>query len=160
MAMVPVRDADWQDRVPAGATVLGCELKPRRFSDSPGENSREVCGTPYVVDEGSGVGKVVQDCQYEISEQYCSFTRMQLSVVDTVAARGTDLNPDWPALALAAGQSQGNRAEDYRVIFDAGGTRYEYAPRDAADFARYQQGSRWNLKLNGLGSIINTEPAQ
>ena len=86
MALTPVSDADWQDQVPSNATVLSCELKPRRFSEAEEPNSQKVCGTPYVIDQGNGTGKTVQDCQYRVSEQYCSFTRLQLTVIDTIAA--------------------------------------------------------------------------
>jgi hypothetical protein len=160
MALAPVRDADWQDQIPSGATVLGCELKPRRISNVEEPNSVKVCGTPYVIDQGTGAGKVVQDCQFRVSEEYCSFTRMQLTVIDTVVARGTNLNPNWPSYALKAGEQEGNRAEEYSVVFDAGGQRYTYTPRSAQDFAKFQPGSRWALQVNGLGSIINATPAQ
>lgn len=160
MAMVPVRDTDWQDRLPEGATVLGCELKPRRMSDVEEPNSTKVCGTPYVVDQGTGSGKVVQDCQYRVSEQYCSFTRLQWTIVNTVAARGTDLQPNWPQLSLAQGEREGNRAEEYHVIFDAGGKQYSYSPRDESQYAQFQPGSRWVLTVNGLGDVVQATPAQ
>lgn len=158
MAMVPVRDADWQDRIPADATVLGCELKPRRTSDLEEPNSVQVCGTPYVVDQGTGSGKVVQDCQYRVSEQYCSFTRLQWTVINTVVARGTDLQPNWPLYALNTGEREGNRAEEYRVIFDAGGKQYTYTPGTASDFAQFRSGSRWILTVNGLGNVVQAAP--
>lgn len=160
MAQVPVRDADWRDKIPSGANVLGCELKPRRFSDVEEPNSVKVCGTPYVLDTGTGAGQVVQDCQYQVSEEYCSFTRLQWTVIDTIVARGADVNPNWPQLALTSEQREGNRAETYRVIFDAGGQQYTYTPANAQEFARFTRGSRWNLKLNGLGSIVEAVPAQ
>jgi hypothetical protein len=160
MGQVPVRDADWQDRIPSGANVLSCELKPRRFSDVEEPNSVQVCGTPYVVDQGTGTGAVKQDCQYQVSEQYCSFTRLQWSVVNTVVSRGTDVQPNWPLFSLNTGEREGNRDEEYRVIFDAGGQQYTYKPGDANEFARFERGSRWNLEINGLGSIINATPAQ
>lgn len=159
MALAPVRDADWQDRLPSDAKVLSCELKPRRFSDVQEPNSVKVCGTPYVLDQGNGTGKVVKDCQYRVSEQYCSYTTLKLTVVDTIAARGTDLNPNWPRPALASGQQEGNRSENYRVIFESGGAQYTYTPPNAAEYARFKPGSRWLLQVNGLGSIIQATPA-
>ena len=159
MAQVPVRDAAWQDQVPAGANVLSCELKPRRFSNVEEPNSRKVCGTPYLVDTGTGVGKAVQDCQYQVSEQYCSFTRLQWTVIDTIVTRGSDLNPSWPSLALKSGEKEGHRAQDYRVIFDAGGQQYTYSTSNADEYARFQRRTRWNLKINGLGDIVEATPA-
>lgn len=159
MAQVPVRDANWQDQIPSGANVLACELKPRRFSQVPVANSVEVCGTPYVIDQGNGTGKSVQDCQYQVSEQYCSFTRLQWSVINTIESRGTDLQPTWPLFSLATGEKEGNRAEEYRVTFDSGGQQYTYTPDTAADFARFQRGTRWNLTVNGIGAITSLQPA-
>jgi DNA-directed RNA polymerase subunit RPC12/RpoP len=160
MALAPVRDADWEDRLPAEATVLACEMKPRRMSNVEEPNSTKVCGTPYVIDQGTGAGRVVQDCQFSVSEEYCSFTRLQLTVIDTIVARGTDLQPNWPQLALKTGEQEGNRAEDYSVVFEAGGQRYTYTPGSQDEFARFRPGSRWALQVNGLGGIINATPAQ
>lgn len=160
MAQMPVRDADWQDKIPTGATVLSCELKPRRFSQVEEPNSQKVCGTPYVVDQGNGVGKVVQDCQYRVSDQYCSYTRLQWTVINTVASKGTDIQPNWPLYSLNTGEREGNRAEEYHVTFDAGGKKYTYTPRNETDFARFTPGSRWLLKINGVGAIIDATPAQ
>lgn len=160
MALMPVRDATWQDQLPPDAKVLGCELKQRRYSDSPEPNSEKVCGTPYVIDQGTGLGKVVQDCQYLVKDEYCSYTRLQWTVIDTVAARGTDLNPNWPALALKSDQREGNRSEEYRVSFQSDGQRYTYTPSSANEFVRYKPGSLWKLKVNAIGSIVETQPAQ
>lgn len=160
MAQVPVRDAAWQDQIPDGANVLGCELKPRRFSEVAEPNSVEVCGTPYLVDQGNGTAKKVQDCQYQVSEQYCSYTRLQWTVINTVASRGTDLQPNWPLFSLKQTEREGNRAEEYHVTFDASGKQYGYSPSNASEYARFARGSRWNLNVNGLGDVVNVTPAQ
>lgn len=160
LAQVPVRDANWQDQIPGGAQVQACELKPRRFSEVAEPNSVEVCGTPYVIDQGNGTGKTVQDCQYQVSAQYCSYTRLQWSVINTVESRGTDLQPSWPLFSLATGEREGNRAEKYSVTFDSGGQQYTYTPETPAEYMRYQRGTRWNLQVNALGGITNLTPAQ
>lgn len=160
MAQMPVRDATWQDQLPSDAKVLGCELKDRRYSNSPEPNSKKICGTPYVIDQGNGMGQVAQDCQYLVRDQYCSFTRLQWSVVDTVTARGADLNPVWPALALQNEQKEGNRAEEYRVEFVSGKDRYTYNPSSAQEFARFLPGSQWGLKVNAFGSVMDATSAE
>lgn len=159
MAQTPVRAADWQNVLPVDATVTSCELKPRRFSDTEEPNSKKVCGTPYVVDQGNGTGKAVQDCQYQVSEQYCSYTHLQWTVINTVVARGTDLQPNWPSLNLKSGEREGNRAQEYHITFDAGGQQYTYTTEDADAFARFTRGSRWTLKINALGAVTSVEPA-
>ncbi len=160
MALMPVRDATWQDQLPADAKVLSCELKDRRYSNVPEPNSKKICGTPYVIDQGDGFGKTVQDCQYLVQDQYCTFTRLQWTVTDTVAARGADLNPYWPALTLQDQQREGNRAEDFRVEFVSGNQRYTYNPATAQEFAQYQIGSPWVLKVNALGSVVQATRAE
>jgi len=160
MALMPVRDATWQDQLPADAQVLGCELKDRRYSDVAEPNSKKICGTPYVIDQGDGFGKTVQDCQYLVQAPYCTFTRLQWTVTDTVAARGADLNPYWPALTLQDQQREGNRAEDFRVEFVSGNQRYTYNPATAQEFAKYQIGSQWVLKVNALGSVVEATRAE
>lgn len=160
MALAPVRDAAWKDQVPSDANNVSCQLKDRRYSDSPEPNSQKVCGTPYVIDRGNGTGQVVQDCQYLVKDQYCSFMRLQWSVVDTVAARGTDLNPYWPALNLQNQQREGNRSEDFHVEFVSGGDRYAYSPASAQEFARFRPGSHWTLKVNAFGSVAEAAPAE
>jgi hypothetical protein len=102
----------------------------------------------------------VQDCQYLVRDQYCSFTRLQWGVVDTVAARGTDLTPYWPALNLQNQQREGNRSEDFRVEFVSGSNRYTYNPASAEEFARFRPGSRWVLQVNALGSVAGATPAE
>ena len=160
LALMPMRDATWRDQIPGDSKIVSCEAKPRRYSDSPEPDSEKVCGTPYVLDQGNGTGKVVQDCQFLVKDQYCTFTRLQWTVTDTVAARGHDLNPYWPALSLQNQQREGNRAEEYRVIFDAGGNRYTFTPANANEFAKYKIGSQWKFKVNALGSIMELQPAQ
>lgn len=159
MALAPVRDATWKEQIPSDAEVLSCELRDRRYSDSPEPNSKKICGTPYVIDQGNGFGKTVQDCQYLVQDQYCSFTRMQWTVVDTIAARGTDLNPYWPALSLQNQQREGNRSEDFRVEFVSGNNRFTYNPASAQEFARFRPGSQWVLKVNALGAVAEAVPA-
>lgn len=160
LGQTPVQAADWQNVLPVDATVTSCSLKPRRFSNTQEPNSTKVCGTPYVVDQGNGTGKAVQDCQYQVSEQYCSYTHLQWTVINTIVARGTDLQPNWAPYTLKADEKEGNRAEEYHVMFDAGGKQYTYTLSNPADFARFAKGSRWNLKINGLGDVVDATPAQ
>ncbi len=67
-----VNASDWAVNIPADASISSCSLEYRYDSDEPAEHSEEICGTPYTVDTGTGVGEVVQDCYYRVYEDYCA----------------------------------------------------------------------------------------
>jgi predicted nucleic acid-binding Zn ribbon protein len=138
----PVQHQDWEDQVPQDAQFGSCERKLRRTQDQPAPDSEKVCGTPYTVDQGNGTGKVVQDCQYNVYENYCEYTVKEWKVVDTARAQGADLNPEWPALNLRSGQREGNRNEKYEVTFEADGKTYNYTPSDPGEFLQFKPGSK------------------
>lgn len=160
MALRPVTRETWKDQVPANAQLGDCVDKVRRTQNDPAPNSEKICGTPYTVDQGNGTGKVVQDCQYQVKDAWCEYTRDELGVVDTVVARGTDTHPTWPALNLLAGQSEGDRVEEYTIVFTSDNKRYEYQTSDAGEFAQFTIGSRWKLTVNGLGGVVKVEAAK
>jgi DNA-directed RNA polymerase subunit RPC12/RpoP len=159
-ARVPLERDDWADRIPPDAEVGVCELRPREFLNAPDPNRRsdKVCGTPYTVDEGNGVSRVVQDCQYQVFDNFCEYRVLEWKEVDRLEARGDDLNPIWPQVSLAQGQREGARSETYAVIFAGDGVTYTYEP-DAGEFAAFTPGSRWTLKVNGLGAVTDAETA-
>jgi ribosomal protein L40E len=160
MAERPVEHSTWRDQVPSGATLGSCELKVRGTQDQPAPNANKVCGTPYTVDTGTGVGKVVQDCKYEVQDDWCAYTQLEWTVVDKAEVKGTDLNPQWPALKLAADQREGDRTEEYTVIFVSDGKEYRMTTASADDLAKYVAGSKWKLKVNALGGVVAADPAQ
>ncbi len=154
-----VTHEDWRDEIPFDARIGTCREKHRRTQDSPAPNATEVCGTPYTVDTGTGHGEVVQDCEYEVYDDWCQYTVREWKAVDTEIARGNDLRPYWPDLYLRSDQREGARDESYKVVLDADGKQYTYHPRDEADFGRCQIGTRWSLTINVLGNIKSMEPA-
>jgi DNA-directed RNA polymerase subunit RPC12/RpoP len=160
MGLAPVTRETWEDQIPSGAQKGSCIDKVRRTQSNPAPNADKVCGTPYTVDQGNGTAKVVQDCEYQVKDQWCKYTREELGVVDTAIARGTDDNPLWPKLNLLAGQQAGDRTEKYDISFSSDGKKYPYTTDDAAEFARYTIGSRWTLKINGLGGVVSVEAAR
>ena len=156
----PVQHSTWRDQVPSGANLGACRQEVRRTQDDPAPNAQKVCGTPYTEDQGNGTGKVVQDCRYNVMDDYCEYTANEWMRVDAVVAKGSDTNPQWPNPALSSIQKTGNRDETYHVTFDANGKTYTYSPRDAQEFAKFTQGSKWTLKVNGLGNVTSATPAQ
>lgn len=160
MEQRPVQHETWRDQIPSSAALGSCELRVRGTQDQPAPNAEKICGTPYTVDTGSGVGKVVQDCQYELKDDWCAYTQQEWTVVDSAIARGTDMSAQWPILNLRANQREGNREEAYVVTFSSDGKEYQMAVANASELLKYAAGSRWKLKVNALGSVVAAEPAQ
>ncbi len=156
----PVQHETWRDQIPANVPVGACELKVRGTQDQPAPNAEKICGTPYTVDTGSGVGKVVQDCQYEVKDDWCAYTQLEWTVVDSVVTKGADANPAWPTVNLRADQREGDRAETYVVFFSSDGKEYQMTVASASDLSKYVVGSRWKLKVNALGGVVSAEAAQ
>jgi ribosomal protein L40E len=157
----PVSREDWRDEIPSDATLGDCQKKEHHTQSEappPGVEAGKVCGTPYTVDQGSGYGKVVQDCQYKVYADWCEYTRDEWQEVDDVSASGHDLSPNWPQVNLASGQREGERSEEYTVSFDTEGKSYTYHPDDAGEFSRYVVGSKWVLAVNALGGVTGVEP--
>lgn len=154
----PVSHQDWFENIPAGAQVGTCKQELYTVSDQPSGNYREVCGTPYTVDTGTGIGQVVQDCQYEIYADYCEYTVQEWTVVDVAEASGQDANPFWPVLNLSSGQRQGDSTESYTVSFDSTEGALDYKTSDAAEFQQFSIGSQWVLEVSTLGGISSYSP--
>jgi DNA-directed RNA polymerase subunit RPC12/RpoP len=149
----PVQRSAWSGDVPSLAQDVVCRDEYKETSSNPVPNATEVCGTPYTIDVGSGAGKVVQDCMYQVYASYCDFTVLDWVVVNTAVAQGTDNNPQWPALSLAASQQEGDQHETYQVTFDADGQSYAYTPADRTEFSQFGLASEWVLGINSFGAI-------
>ena len=154
----PVSHEDWRDEISADGVLVGCREKLHHTESEPVPGARRVCGTPYTVDLGSGVGEVVQDCEYEVYSDWCEYTLQEWQQVDTVVLSGDDFSPAWPALSLADGQRGGERIQVYTVIFATEDRSYTYQAKDLDEFARYQVGSRWVLKVNTFNHLVGVAP--
>lgn len=160
--LVPVTRADWRDEIPGDAIEVGdCTQRPHHLQDEPAPEAKEICGTPYTVDKGSGYGEVTQDCQYEVYADWCEYTIQEWRQIDEMQLSGRDLQPIWPAAQLTTGQREGEREQTYEIVFDAGdGKVYTYQTNDPEEFARYQPGTTWLLKVNIFDEVTEAEPAQ
>lgn len=156
----PVEEEGWQEEVPAEAEIVECEDRLYETQDEPAPNAREVCGTPYTVDDGSGFGEVVQDCEYEIYEPWCEYTVQEWVPVDEEIATGSDYSPYWPELQLDAEQRAGEEEEKYSCHFAASDEDYTYTTSSLENYRRCEIGSRWTLNVNALGGVVSIEPAQ
>lgn len=154
-----VNASDWAANIPADATISSCTLEYRYDSDQPTEHSEEICGTPYTVDTGTGVGQVVQDCYYRVFEDYCRYESMGWAVGETLRLNGTDLNAVWPAANLTNTQRIGQATETYTIWFSAGGQQFDLRTTDYSLYQQAYPGSQWELEVNQLGAVTSAQPA-
>lgn len=164
-ALVPVTGRAWRDQIPVGAVVGGCAQEQRGTQRQSTGQTRQVCGTPYVEDTGTGHGEVKQDCEEEpiykevpVFDAMCQYTATVWQQVDQTSLTGADLNPRWPEPRLGSGQRQGAPSESYQIVFVTEKETYTYTPSNANEFTKFQPGSRWTLKVNSFGAITEVEP--
>ncbi len=158
LAMGEVENEDWLEDIPSDAEIGTCRLEHHHTQDEPAPNAEEVCGEPYTLDTGSGYGEVVQDCVYEVYEEYCSYTMLDWIEIDTITASGGDLNPYWPQVNLQSDQQQGEGEESYEIVFMADDVPYTYTTTDSAEFSQFTVGSTWQLNVNALDAVVSVEP--
>ncbi len=159
LGLAPVTESDWEDELPLNASVESCTERLRYTSAEPEPNSVEVCGEPYTVDTGTGIGQVVQDCEYEVYDDYCEYTEMRLLPITTARLAGEDLNPLWPQPQLEQDQELGERTETYTIEFSVDGEPYVYRTSDPAEFEQFAPDTVWTVEINQFGNIVNVEPA-
>ncbi|NIM93380.1 MAG: hypothetical protein GTO18_06680 [Anaerolineales bacterium] len=156
-ALGPVEHEGWMDEIPSDAEIDSCDSEYRYTQSEPAPNAVEVCGTPYTVDTGSGFGEVVQDCEYEVYDDFCTYTVIEWYSFDVVTVTGSDLNPYWPEFELIEDQREGEREAEYKVIFVSDGDDYVYTTTDFDEFRRYEPGSVWTIEVNTLGGVVSVE---
>lgn len=151
----PVEKRGWQDEIPASATVGTCELRVHHSQPDPASNSREICGTPYTKDTGTGYAEVVQDCYYEVYEEYCIYTVNEWTRVDTVTVDGFDSAAYWPQPSLSQEQRLGNGTESYSITFYTSDGNYEYKTSNESIYNQAVVGTKWDLTINAFGNITD-----
>ncbi|HBO34223.1 MAG TPA: hypothetical protein DD636_05725 [Anaerolineaceae bacterium] len=153
-----VRASDWESNIPSNAQTYDCQMRYRYDSDTPKQNSEEVCGTPYTIDTGTGVGEVVQDCYYKVYEEYCSYDTMQWVVITTLVEDGYGTNAIWPSTSLTMDQRFGTSTERYTITFSTRSEEYQYTTTDYSLFQQAVPGSDWVIEVNGFGDITAISP--
>jgi ribosomal protein L40E len=151
LEFLPVEYDDWQDELPSDAEVLSCDEREREVVSEPVANSKEVCGTPYTVDTGGGAAEVVQDCEYHVYDDYCTYTVLEWTPVDTVTLTGSDYSPVWPSPSITTEQQLGEQSETYTIMFSSEGKTYTYETEDFDLYMQADIGSTWELEVNALG---------
>jgi DNA-directed RNA polymerase subunit RPC12/RpoP len=158
-ALGPVEYEGWLDEIPAGGAVGLCREEVKYTSGFPEPNSQEVCGTPYTVDTGTGVGEVVQECEYLVYDELCAYTVEEWQVVGQASESGQGFSPIWPIPQLNLSEREGTRDEVYEVLFETDGRSYAYQLDNFNEFERFDIGSRWILEVNALNAIRSLSPA-
>lgn len=160
-AFGPVRLQAWQDEVPFEASQVSCSEKVRSSQDQPPATGRydEVCGTPYTVDLGNGNAEVVQDCEYQLYDDYCTYTVNAWAPIATVELQGADLNAVAPNPGLSSNQRLGEQSADYVCVFDSNGRTYTYHTSLFDEFQHCIVGSKWLLTVNGAGAVVDIATA-
>ena len=151
---VVTREA-WRDELPQGANPLSCSEKLRSTENEPVSGSVEVCGEPYSKDLGNGVAEVVQDCVYEVYDDYCTYNAQDWKDIEPAVAQGSDFNPYWPQVEIGTDQREGERAEKYVVYFETDDGIKEFTTSDESFFRQLQPGTEWMLEFNFLGAIVS-----
>ena len=162
MGLRPVERDDWRDELPNDAEIGRCVEKPRTTQDQPDPLRRSVeqCGTPYTLDQGNGLGEVVQDCHYQIYDDYCSYTVLDWTKIDVITTSGDDYQPFWPTdLNLKRDEREGEKEERYEIQFSADGETYDYVTDDVTIYLQTQDHADWVLDVNSFGNIRSIEPA-
>jgi DNA-directed RNA polymerase subunit RPC12/RpoP len=156
----PVARQGWIDQIPQDGKNLRCETRFRTSSDTYVAGSEEVCGTPYVIDSGTGQGEVSQDCVYNVYDDYCSFEIDEWRAGNPAVLSGTDYSPIWPAPQLSTNQRLGDRSQSYTILFNAEGKQYAFQTYDENLFFACKPGTRWILTINpSLNTVMSIEPA-
>lgn len=145
----------WRDELPSGVEPLSCTEQVRSTESEPAPRSKEICGTPYSVDTGSGFAEVVQDCVYEVYDDYCKYTARDWKNAEPVIAQGADTNPYWPQVQLGTDEREGERSEKYRVFFETADGIKEFTTSDENLFRQLQPGTQWTLELNVFGAVVS-----
>jgi hypothetical protein len=158
-ALLPVQRQDWRDNISAEATLGACEERLYETLDEPAPGSVEVCGTPYVEDTGTGIGEVVQDCQYQVFEDYCSYTVLGWQAIAPIVLDGQGLNPAWPNRQLTDQQRETGRDEEYVVTFQTEEGPVQFSVPSLQQFQQFTQGSQWTLEIDGRGRVVGVEAA-
>ncbi|MBN1147811.1 MAG: zinc ribbon domain-containing protein [Anaerolineales bacterium] len=161
-ALQPVTYQTWRDEIPQDAEIGGCQDRVHHVqSEAPANaNYNKVCGTPYTVDTGTGVGEVVQDCEYEVLLPYCDYTVEEWRKVDEMSLSGSDFSPVYANPQLTQDQRLGAQQESYTIVFETGGGRYTYMVGSLDAFRQFQVGSQWILNINAFDQIVSVEPAR
>jgi uncharacterized OB-fold protein len=156
----PVTKEGWEIDIPGDAVITECKKAYHHTSSEPEPISTEICGTPYVVDEGTGIGEVVEDCEYEVYADYCTYSIEEWYLFDSISQEGGDFNPQWPEIQLGVDQRYGNMTEGYEIYFSTDDAAYSFSTNDQSLFLQSEIGTEWELSINALNMLVDITSIQ
>ena len=145
--------SDWWDKLPDDANVNDCVERLRYSSETAVNDAIEICGTPYVIDQGSGYGEVVQDCRYDIYDYYCEYEEPAWVSATPLVQSGSGFSAFWPQVQESGDLQLGNRSETYTIVFQTDDGIKRYTTSDFQLFQQAQIGTQWQLNVDGFGNI-------
>ena len=158
LGLVNKQGSDWYDKIPSSGNVQNCSQKVRDQSDTYVSGSKEVCGQAYYVDKGNGYSEKVQDCYYEIYDDYCTYTYQDWGVINVARASGSNAYPSQPVVNLINNQRRGNEVVSYSVTLqDSNGETYQYTPSSLQEYQSFEVNAEYSIEINGVGSIVKLE---
>ena len=155
----PVQYTGWRDQIPWDAQVGACSIEYRYTSDEPIFSATEVCGTPFVVDEGTGYGEVVEECVYEVYDEKCSYSVNEWYIFNNVSLDGVSSSRSWPDFSLLENQRTGASKEVYTIRFRVGNETINYSTSHYFEYTKYSPGSEWVVTVDGFNNITKISPA-
>ena len=156
-----VTDVYWQTSVPVQEIRLVDYNNERgnppsdAYNVSCYEESREIC-EEKTIDRGDGSAEVVEDC-YTETEKYCDYTVDEWTTIQTYTLGGHDTFPVYEQPNISSDQRLGNQSVEMTVTFSSEKGKKSYTPSDVTEFQKFKVGSKWNLKLNLSGGIVDVE---
>lgn len=157
--LVPVERQAWHDEIPESLQVFACAPKIRWTVDEPVEGSIERCGTPYVVDTGTGKGEARYDCVYDVSDDWCRYKDYVWRAAEPVSNQGFGYTPRWPDVAIGDTLRENRREQVLFVTLTTDDGSYTYRPESLDELQQFRPNSRWEITTNALGGITEIQPA-
>lgn len=158
LALVEKTGHDWYDSIPLTGTIGECTEKVRQTSDNYVAGATEVCGEPYLVDKGNGYSEKVQDCSYEVYDDYCSYTYRDWGVYELKTAAGEDKTPRLPQIYLSSDQKQGSEYTTFDITLRSNdGSTYTYTPSSVSEYQTFNVNDEYQIEVNGVGSLVSLE---
>ena len=156
----PVERQGWKNELPSNINTYDCVKKVYKTQSEPVAGAKKTCGTAYLVEKGSGYAEKVQDCFYEVTEDWCSYMTKEWQPLNPVTLKGNDMKPIWPEVNLVKDQRESGRQENYTIVFDIEGKTNTYQTMNYDQFYQCKVGSSWKLKVNTFNTIVSIEPAE
>lgn len=158
LGLIDKQASAWHDSIPGSSRIINCSERVRERSDTYVSGSEEVCEEPYYVDKGNGFSEKVQDCYYEVYDDYCTYAYQDWDVISVLSDQGNDINPLIPKTSLTEDQKLGDQSVSFSISFtDSSGKIYTYVPSSLEEYQQFAVNDHYTIELNGFGSIVNME---